>query len=133
MAGQVERVAVHFRIRGNNVQLIRTVTDPTTNKARLANVGFASLISGELNARARENLSPDELAVVSTWIERRREIKDKELALTALTLPETIDEVIGWVQRAEKGEVEAIAEHLASAMRDLRRTIDQKLKRQVAK
>lgn len=119
---------MHYRIRGNNVQLVKTVTDPATNKARSVPVGSANLLSGALNAKATESLTAEEVATVSEWIRQRKEIQDRQQALHALTLPKTLSEVAGWVKGADKAEVEAVAEDIVFAMRDLRRMIERKLK-----
>lgn len=118
---------MHFRIRGNNVQLVKTIIDPETKRARSRPVGSANLATGQLNARAREGLSGEEVAAVSAWLQQRKDVQAKQLELTVIALPKTLNDVAEWIRTAPRSEVERIADEVSFAMRDLRRAMDRKL------
>jgi hypothetical protein len=119
---------MHFRIRGNNVQLVKTVADPSTGKTTSRPIGSANLTTGRISERAAQSLSGDDVTVVERWLSDRRELEAKRRHFAAQALPMTLADVVRWVNEAESDDVKAIAEELQFAMADLRRALTQKLR-----
>lgn len=81
---------MHFRIRGNNVQLIKPVIDGDTGKIRRTLAGAANLLTGTLNEKAQAALSTEEQAAVAQWLEKHRALEHRRAEMTALGLANDI-------------------------------------------
>lgn len=111
---------MHFRVRGNNVQIVKTVDDPATGRAVSKPVGSANLASGVVGPRVREALSPQELAEVEAWLARQRDLAARRLELDFQFLPQTLGTIAAWVQTASEEQVEPYREEVLGAMQRLR-------------
>lgn len=125
---KMEIQTMHFRIRGNNVQLVKTMTDPESGKAKSAPVGSVNLASGKINERALEALTSDEVVEVENWIERKRELDQRRRQLEAETLPLTLGEVVTWINEADRAAVAELAEEIQFGLGEVRRALTTKLK-----
>ena len=120
---------MHYRVRGNNVQIVKTVIDEETRKAKSKPVGSLNLSNGQLSQLARENLGADDIASVEKWYEQRQEIERRKRKLEADRFTFTIGDVVQWVNEASAEEVQDVAEDLMFALNDLRAAIAAKSKR----
>jgi hypothetical protein len=118
---------MHYRIRGNSVQVVKTQPDPKTGKVRSVPVGSANLATGKLSDRLSQGLTPAEIAEVETWTTARTELERQKRGLEARMLPETLAHIAEWVGQADKAEVEQVADQVQFAMADLRRALRQRL------
>lgn len=113
---------MHYRIRGNNVQLVKTAQDPETGKAKSQPVGSANLITGELNDSAKEALSKSEVAEVKKWLKRRQEMIETRRMVEFSMLAERIGAVTAWLKGQDLGKIpESDIEEILYAMQRLKR------------
>ena len=92
---------MHFRLRKNVVQLVRTSYNPLTKKPRTKVVGSMPLKRPELSKELKSKLTGEEIAEVEEWINGQfRTISLKE-ELAALTLAESISAANRWFSRNE--------------------------------
>lgn len=99
---------MHYRVRGNSVQLVKTVREEGSDKAQSRPVGSINMITGELNAAALAALTPQEVAAAQAWILNRSSVRDRCYELEFLTLSARLTELADWVRRADD---ELIAPH----------------------
>ena len=119
---------MHFRIRGNNVQLVKSVPDPATGKAVSKPVGSINLANGSLNSAAKEALSPEEVAGVETWLAKKQDIDRRKRQIEAEMLPTTIGDMIQWTREATPTAVAELAEEILFGLKDLQSAIAARLK-----
>ncbi len=115
---------MHFRLRKNVVQLIRTSYDPATKKAKTAVVGRMPLKQPKLSPELQAKLTEDEIAEAKEWIEGQFRMNSLKEELAALTLPESISAANRWFSRnAANPAVTAIALQLLPAFKTLRKML----------
>jgi hypothetical protein len=104
---------MHFRVRRNLVQLVRTTYDPDTKRPKAQVVGRMPLAEPALTPDLLASLSPEEVREVQVWIDResRKVLLREELA--ALTLTETLELADAWLRRQTASPTAAV---LASAI-----------------
>lgn len=90
---------MHFRVRRNVIQLIRTTYDESRKKGNSAVIGTVKLASPELTDELRRDLTPDEAAEFASWVETRHRANALREELAALTMVETMAQVEKWFER----------------------------------
>lgn len=111
---------MHFRIRGNNVQLIKTVTDKKTLKQKSVPVGSANLQTGILNEAALSGLSSAEVGEVRVWLQEQQSLIALHKELDARTLATKISEVGEWLKTADRKKAATVAREVEYAYRTFR-------------
>lgn len=113
--------AMHYRIRGNSVQLVKT--QEVEGRMTSAPVGSASLLDGTLNGKASELLSEDEKLEVETWLEARKSLVKKDLEVKFGMLAEHISSLAKAVKQnvieVEHGELK----NVQHSMKQLRNAV----------
>ena len=128
---------MHYRVRGNNVQIVKTIIDGESHKAKSKPVGSLNLSNGQLSLLARQNLTQEDIASVEKWYEQRQDLERRKRKLEAERFQFTIGDIIQWVKEASTEEVQASSDDLLFALNDLRAAIvsksrDDKMGRQAA-
>jgi hypothetical protein len=82
---------MHFRVRGNSVQLVKTTE--VSGKMTSAPAGSANLVNGELNETAQKALTDKEKAEVKSWLDARQALNRKDLEVKLAMLPEHLSEL----------------------------------------
>lgn len=119
---------MYFRFRGNNIQVVRTVTDQATGKAKSVPVGSIN----KANLRVSDNLakacSTAELAEIESWVvrQRSRDILKQEHA--AVTLPEQMALAAEWFGTTNSEDTQLLADDIVVAWVDLRTSINKLLR-----
>ena len=90
---------MHFRLRKNIVQLVRTVYNRDTKKPRTVVVGRMPLKQPKLTPELKRKLTADEIAEAEEWIEGHHRMNSLKEELSALTLPESIAAANRWFSR----------------------------------
>jgi hypothetical protein len=111
---------MHYRIRGNNVQLVKTVVDKKTLKPQSAPVGSANLATGVLNDSALSALTPDEVAEVRTWIQDQQQLVVLRSELEARSLAKAIGDVGIWLKTADKKKAGEVVREVEYAFKTFR-------------
>lgn len=115
---------MHFRLRKNVVQLIRTAYDPGTKKPKATVIGRMLLRQPELTPDLKRKLTDAEIAEAQAWIEGQHRMNSLKEELAALTLPESITLANRWLSRnAENPATATIIPQLLPALQTLRRTL----------
>ena len=118
---------MHFRLRKNVVQLIRTSYDPGTKKPKTAVVGRMPLNQPMLSPELKSELTEAEIAEAEEWIDGQYRLNSLKEELAALTLPESISAAHRWFSRnADNPAAAAIIPQLLPALQGLRRTLRRK-------
>ncbi len=111
---------MHFRVRGNNVQIVKTVPGQGGGKVRSKPVGSANIATGEVSERARAALTGAEIEEVGTWIAGHRAAAGRRSELEFATLAERMRVVAAWVRSADAALVAARTDEMLEAIRILR-------------
>jgi hypothetical protein len=90
---------MHFRIRRNVVQLVRTTYDPAGKKPKAVVVGRMSLREPELSPELKGLLNEAEIAEAEAWIDVQHRTNSLKEEFAALSLPESIALAIRWFSR----------------------------------
>jgi hypothetical protein len=115
---------MHFRLRKNVVQLVRTSYNPLTKKPRTKVVGSMQLKQPELSKELKSKLTEDEIAEVEEWINGQFRTNSLKEELAALTLAESIATANRWLSRnADNPAAAAIALQVLPEFKALRKIL----------
>jgi hypothetical protein len=115
---------MHFRIRKNVVQLVRTSYNPLTKKPRTKIVGRMQLKQPKLSKELKSKLTADEIAEAEEWINGQFRVSSLKEELAALTLSESILAANRWFSRnANNPAAMEIALQLLPAFKGLRKML----------
>jgi hypothetical protein len=114
---------MHFRVRGNNVQLVKTVAGEEGKKAQSRPVGSANIATGALNPAAQAALTPAEVAEVQAWVARHKTQVEQRNQLEFATTADRLTELAGWIRSADEALVTAHADEVLESLRALRTAI----------
>lgn len=108
---------MHFRVRRNVVQLVRTTYDPEAKRPKAQVVGRIPMADPMLSDELRGLLTTEEIAEAEAWIalEFRKVLLREELA--ALSLAESLEQAHAWFQR--QGGAPLAAEMAAAVLPNL--------------
>lgn len=90
---------MHFRVRKNVIQLIRTTYDEARKKGNNAIIGTVKLAQPELTAELRAALTADEIAAFESWVKTQRRGDALREELAALTAADTMAQAEKWFER----------------------------------
>ena len=113
---------MHFRVRKNVIQLIRTNYDDRKKKGVNTIIGNVKLAKPELSPDLLQNLTAEEIAAFEIWAKTqlRAEVLREEVA--ALTLAETMDLAGKWFEREGNSEAaQATASHITFHWQTMRK------------
>lgn len=116
---------MHFRIRKNVIQFVRTNYNPETKKPKAVVVGNIPLGKAVIGEELRAKLTEEELIQAKTWIKHQHHTTLLKEELSALTLPETLTLANNWFSR--QGDTDAAriaAADILPALQLLRKTIN---------
>jgi hypothetical protein len=115
---------MHFRLRKNIVQLVRTLYDSDTKRPKTVVVGRMPLKQPKLSPELKKNLTEDEIAEVEEWINGQFRMNSLKEELAALELPESIAAANRWFARNEDTPAAmAIALQVLPEFKALRKTL----------
>ncbi len=115
---------MHFRVRKNVVQLVRTLYNPDTKKPRTVVIGRMQLKRPTLSPELKSKLTEDEIEEAEEWIEGQFRMNSLKEELAALTLPESISAAHRWFSRnADNPAAAAIIPQLLPALQALRKVL----------
>jgi hypothetical protein len=115
---------MHFRLRKNVVQFIRTSYDRATKNPKATVVGRMPLRQPELSPELKRKLTEAEIEEAEAWIDGQHRMNTLKEELAALTLPESISLATRWFARnADNPAAAAIIPQLLPALQSLRKTL----------
>jgi hypothetical protein len=115
---------MHFRVRKNVVQLIRTTYNDSKKRGEASIVGTVRLVKPELTEKLSTLLTVEEIKEFNCWrlTQHRTEMLQEELA--ALTLVDTIQKATKWFEREGDSEIaHTTANNLTSNWQALRKVL----------
>jgi hypothetical protein len=118
---------MHFRRRGNNVQLVKTMPGEGGGKAQSKPVGSANLTTGEIKTRGDAVLTAEETAEVKAWIARSAAIEAQKRELDYRMLPEALASMAGWIANADAKLLGEHAEEVKAGLFRVRKALDRAL------
>lgn len=114
---------MHFRVRGNNVQIVKTDVDKKTLQSKSVPAGSANIKTGVLSDELLSKLTEKEVQEVRRWIEARQRINALRQEVEAYQLPARIEEAAAWLAGADPAKVVDIAQEIERTIGKLRRTM----------
>jgi len=113
---------MHFRVRGNNVQIVKTEVDKKTLKSKSVPVGSANIKKGVLSDELLGQLNPDEVKEARLWIHERQRISNLQSEVDAHLLAGRIYETATWLKETKPSAGAGVVAEVQRAMAALRRT-----------
>lgn len=118
---------MHFRIRKNVVQFIRTTYDSSKKKGVNTIVGTVALASPELSDDLRKQLSNEEISAFNTWLNTQHRALLLKEEFAALNLAETIALAEKWFERNNDTKTsQLLVTEIVNNWLSLRRILSQK-------
>ena len=114
---------MHYRFRINNIQVVKSIPDPETGKAKSIPVGSINRATMAISDKLRESCSATELQEIQAWVQRHQAIEKLKHRHAALTLPEQMALATQWFEEGDFDVEEArqAADDIISTMATLRR------------
>lgn len=120
------RPTMHFRFRGNNIQVVKSQPDRSTGKAKSVPLGSINRATLAISDKLRANCSRAELSQIEDWVRRYQTIHALKRRHAAMTLPEQIAAAAEWFSDASPDEARRAAEEVADAIMALRRVFNRR-------
>ena len=79
---------MHYRFRGNNIQVVKSRLNSKNGKAKSVPLGSINRATLAISDKLRNNCSPEELAEIESWVKQYQGIDELKNKVAALTLPE---------------------------------------------
>jgi hypothetical protein len=117
---------MHFRFRGNNIQVVKTQPDPETGKAKSVPLGSVNRSTLALSDKLRSNCSPEELQEIESWVRRYQVVDRLKRQHAALTLPEQMSAATQWLDEANPDEARPVADDILATMAMMRRVLNRR-------
>jgi hypothetical protein len=117
---------MHFRFRGNNIQVVKTQPDPETGKAKSVPLGSINRATLAISDKLQMNCSPEELREIEGWVRRYQAIDRLKRQHAALTLPEQIAAAAEWFEQASIDEASQVADDIMATTAVLRRILNRR-------
>jgi len=95
---------MHFRIRQNIVQLVRTEYDKETKKPKATIVGRLKRAKPELDEELKKALTPEEITEVERWMATDQRLQALKEEVASLSLAETMELAEQWFARQNGNE-----------------------------
>jgi hypothetical protein len=119
---------VHFRLRKNVIQLIRTTYNESKKKGDNVIVGTVKLNNPVLCDELREKLKTEEISAFESWLASQHRTEMLRAELAALTLAQTMLAAQTWFEReTDLEQARASAADIMNAWQSLRRVLAKKI------
>jgi hypothetical protein len=119
---------MHFRVRKNVVQLVRTSYVEGEKKPEAKVVGSIPLVNPQITEELQQELSPDELDETQQWIEQQHRLITLKEELAAMQLAENMDMARRWLKREKQSAAALrIGGEVREALHSLRKILKSQL------
>lgn len=115
---------MHFRRRGNHIQIVKTQPQAGTGRAVSRPVGSINLQTGQVRAKEGTGLTEAEIVEAQAYVARQRALEAQRSELEYRMLGQTLGEVAGWIATADAALVAEHAEEVRAGLQQLRRALD---------
>ena len=117
---------MHFRFRGNNIQVVKTQPDPETGKAKSMPLGSINRATLAISDKLRASCSEEELKEIEGWVRRYQAVDRLKRQHAALTLPEQMSAATDWLDQAKPEEARPVADDILATMAVMRRVLNRR-------
>jgi len=117
---------MHFRFRGNNIQIVRSQPSPINGKAKSVPLGSINRATLAISDKLRESCSASELEEIRTWVKRYQAVDELKRQHAVLTLPDQLTAAAQWFEGADAGEARPLADDILAATAALRRVLNKR-------
>lgn len=117
---------MHFRFRGNNIQVVKTAPDPETGKMKSVPMGSINRATMAVSDKLRGNCTAEELREIESWVKRYQTIDALKQKHAALTLPEQMAAAAQWFMTAPVDDARQPADDILSNIAVLRKVLDRR-------
>jgi hypothetical protein len=114
---------MHFRFRGNNIQVVKSQQTAHDGKAKSVPIGSINRASLKISEKLRDSCTPAELEEIEAWVRRYRAVDRVKFHHAALTLPEQIVAAARWFEQSSPEEARPVADDILSTTAMLRRVL----------
>ncbi len=111
---------MHFRFRGNSVQIVRSQTDSATGKAKSIPIGTINRDNLKISDKLKANCSPTELNEIESWVTRYQAVDELKRAHAAATLAEQMALAAEWFANANPEEARQLTDDVLQTWGSLR-------------
>ncbi|MDO9106917.1 MAG: hypothetical protein Q7U57_18395 [Methylovulum sp.] len=118
---------MHFRIRKNVIQVIRTTYDENKKKGVNSIIGTVLLSKPELSDELRVRLTAEEIFAFDTWVNTQHRTSMLREEIAALTLAETMVLAEKWFERSnDAGATQMVVRDILFHWQSLRKMLAKK-------
>ena len=117
---------MHFRFRGNSIQVVKSQPDAREGKAKPTPMGSINRATLAISDNLRKNCSQDELREIEAWVKRYQAVDGVKRQHAALTLPEQIAAAAQWFEQASLDEARQVADDIMATTAVLRRVLNRR-------
>ena len=114
---------MHFRFRGNNIQVVKSQPDHSSGKAKSVPIGSINRATLVMSEKLRANCSAEDLKEIQAWVKRHQSVHELKRRHAALTLPEQMAAAAEWFATAGPDEARQAADDIIANIAALRRTL----------
>lgn len=117
---------MHFRFRGNNIQVVKSRKSGPDGKAKSLPMGSINRATLAISDKLRENCTPAELEEIAAWVQRYQAVDGIKRKHAALTLPEQMAAAAEWFEEASPDEARQVADDIMATSGVLRRVLNRR-------
>src|SRR5262245_20832238 len=116
---------MHFRFRGNNIQVVKSQPD-ASGKAKSVPLGSINRATLAISDKLRANCAAAELKEIEGWVKRYQSVDDLKRKHAAMTLPEQLAAAAQWFEGSTGNEASQMAADILTGMADMRRVLNRR-------
>ncbi len=117
---------MHFRFRGNNIQVVKSKPEGVKGKAKSVPLGSINRATLAISDKLRGNCSSTELKEIEAWVKRYQAVDELKLKHAALTLPEQMAAATRWLKTASPVEARQVADDILTTTAALRKVLNRR-------
>src|SRR5688572_26223043 len=117
---------MHFRFRGNNIQVVKSIKPEPGSKAVATPIGSINRATLAISDKLRSSCTAAELEEIEAWVKRYQKVDGIKHHYAALTLPEQIAAAAEWFEQASPDEARQIADDIMTTNAMLRRVLNRR-------
>lgn len=117
----------YFRVRENGAAVFRVDTENRHNRIEMDQIAVVNVRNGEIKPHGERTLSEADLAAITSWQQRRREVLAARELDDMRQMVDRLNLTAAWAQsRATDEQLEELTDQLLMAMHDLRTVLVRK-------
>jgi hypothetical protein len=111
----------YFRTRDNGAHVFRVDAENRQRRIDMDQIATVNIRNGEVKPQGDRNLSEDDKAAITEWMDERKKLLQKREVDDILRTVDHLNQTTQWVQsRASDRQLDKVTDALLLAMHDLR-------------